>query len=208
MPRLLLDNDFAAKLAVADLLDWFLEDLEIDHQDCALLAQFKPQVAKGKSRFGKKYKEHRETLLGLHSRCCVIGEVGVEHLEPFTDVVDIDPGEVILFGALLESTSLQLATADIRALKALTTLDVRSKLYGRIVSVEAVLITLYYSRGQEAIRAQIKPEDDPKVMSLGSTRDPEGTLRYLWDTLCGSIDEKLLWVPPTLPPELPKPDPE
>ena len=164
----LTDNDIIKKLAICDLLPETLVALDAQHEDILVLpsAKFSLGIAKNpdrtKSRIGVPVFDRIAEFLGK-IREITTPPIPEEQLL-FDDVIEIDPGEAILFSATAHFEECLLATGDKRSLRGLMRLPtpntVATRLAGRVICLEQIIVRIIKRIGFEHVRNKVVPVSD------------------------------------------------
>lgn len=201
--RALLDNDFFAKLAGANLLEEVLKRLGLELKDCMRLGSLPHKLRRGK--WAKELGSAAAALEALASGIAAVPSeiTATKATDALMKVPDIDPGEALLLGIAAESDALLLFTGDKRALRSLGGApEVRKALAGRIVTVEAAFIVLCEAYGVAKVKAAYlaSPVKDTAIRcALGAGSDDEviAALRSYQERLNAEVGTELLWKVPT-----------
>jgi hypothetical protein len=141
---LLIDSDIFVLLAGAGMLEKVIELLGFEIKDVRRLNALPSQLERG--RMTKRYPENvraraRETALKIP----VLKEEPADQtmVDRLVQVSDIDGGEGVIYSLVAQNKACLLASADVRAMKALaggeTVRDVKEALKGRIICLEYVI---------------------------------------------------------------------
>lgn len=195
--RLLVDSDIFCKLGVSGLLQPALAALGLSWNECGRLAALPHMLRRGK--LPKLYGAAAcELLIPSAESMPVAPLAGTEWLDQLVGVDQIDAGEAQLFAASCEHT-LVIVTGDKRALRAVAKLPgLCMALPGRIITLEAILITLCQTQGVTAVRRSITPlasDGLVKVCFSAGNPDPEGALRSYLAGLEVEVAPLVLWQP-------------
>jgi hypothetical protein len=130
-------------------------------------------------------------------RC--IPQPSAEWLDPLAPVQAIDPGEALVFAAAAESGALVIS-GDKRALEGLKGVGAyRNALAGRIVVLEALLMSLCEHIGQELVRERLRPLLDlDRVIRICFSSEgsgPEACLLSYFEDLQRVVSPLELWHP-------------
>ena len=183
--RLLVDSDAFCKLAASDLLSDAAMLFDAELQECGRLPALPYMLRRGglQRTYGAAVCER---LIPLAESMPVVQQVSTTWLEQLAPIPAIDPGEAILFATAAE-LQLPVLSGDVRALRALTSLDrFPEALSGRIVLLEAVLLALCGELGAAAVRERVamgqQADTVIRVCFSPGVQDPEQGLRsYLRD---------------------------
>ncbi len=196
--RLLIDTDAFCKLELAGMLRDAVGLLGTSLPECARLPALPYMLRKGRLRkvFGP---DACDGLIPLADELPVIVEPGDAWLDKLRPVQAIDPGEALLLAAAAE-TGMVVLSGDKRALRALKDVeDSSDALAGRIVVMEAILLSLCDHLGPDEVRRRVEPlvAIDKMVQvcfSIGNP-DPRAALLSYYDRLATELDPLLLWHP-------------
>lgn len=163
---LLADNDVLAKAAHWNLLEAVPRLIAGDWQDVLILDSLRHRAARaaaGKQDrlFASPHVAARLDALIRDLRPLPLASEAVRAL--LADHVGIDPGEQLLFGALIESPDGMLITGDKRALIALPELlpvEVLAAIQGRSLCTEHLLACAVDLLGIAEVRARMRPYID------------------------------------------------
>ena len=197
--RLLADTDVLCKLMATGLLEAAADLLGAKASAVERLPALPHMLRRGKSL---------RRMLGdeLANRLAPLAEALPQVPVPPPEVAallagkdNIDPGEVQLF-AVTADEALLLLSGDKRALQAVAREDaVVSKLAGKIVCLEAILLALCKKLGSDAVRAAVRPQERlDKVFSIcfaPGTRVPEECLGSYLRNLQSAVTPLVLWMP-------------
>jgi len=161
---LLSDNDILLKLAIYDLLDETLAELEAAHNEVFVLgtARFKLGVARKPERTKTKYGEAVfERLKTFLEQVQTLGDPAADELRLFDDIIGIDPGEAVLFSASAQYAEFHLATGDKMSLRALHAHQacrlVCSRLTGKVICLEQIIARLIDRCGFVSVLNKVVP---------------------------------------------------
>ena len=196
--KLLVDSDIFCKLGKSELLHKAIELLGADISECARLAALPHMLERGGlvNTYGSQTCKDLATIA---QSMPVVSQPDDVWLDKLAQVQSIDIGEAQLFAAGAES-GLIVMTGDKRALLALKDIpEFRGALAGRIVVLEAILISLCDNFGPDEVRRCVQglAETDTMVricFSSGVSDPVEGLLSYFAD-LKAEIDPIVLWDP-------------
>lgn len=198
--KLLVDTDAFCKLGAVQLLTEATSVLDSSLDECRRLPALPHMLRRGKlpKLYGAAVCEN---LLRLAERIpCLESKDGADvWLNQLVPVAGIDPGEAQLF-ASAATDGLLVLSGDKRALRCLKTIgSVAHELRGRIVVLEAVLISLCARLGTEVVRSRINagPMPDTAIRNCFSAGngDPRGALLSYYNSLATEIDPVVLWDP-------------
>jgi hypothetical protein len=196
--QLLVDTDIFCKLGISGLLDEALAVLGSSAPECSRLPALPRMLQRGGivRRYGASACS---ALIPQATVMAVIGAPSDEWLEPLVGVPSIDVGEAQLL-ALAAQHSLVLLSGDKRALRAVANLDVIVfALQGKVVTFEAILISLCLRLGPENVRTALKPlaAIDPtvKICFSPGNYDPVSALTSYLSALEAEVAPLLLWKP-------------
>ena len=154
--NVLVDSDVFCKLALANLFEPALQVLGYALKDCGRLPALTHMLKRGRlwETYGADACAKLATLAGALPAMTAPGD---RWLDSLVSTTDIDPGEALLFAKAAEDGTLAM-TGDKRALRAVSEIPgVPEALRGRIVVVEAILISLCVDLGVDTVREAIKP---------------------------------------------------
>jgi hypothetical protein len=184
--RLLVDNDLFVLLSGADMLDAALEVLGFQRNQVEILPALPHMLRK------RKFKQlATPTILDkVRADCEGLARVqppAINLLDRLNACNDIDPGEAVLFGRLVESSIYLLASGDKRAMIAFASTpdisDLRSSVAGRVACLEIVLerlvLRLGVTRVAEAFRAFPEQKSLQVFFSPKNSVDQEACLAAL-----------------------------
>jgi len=196
--NLLIDTDVFCKLAVSDLLHDAVRVLGAKLESCFRLPALPHMLRRGRIR--RRYgAEACDSMVRLAMTLPTIPQPGAEWLDALAAVQEIDPGEALIFAAAAESGG-SVVSGDKRALESLKDLkDHQEALAGRIVVLEAVLLSLCHDLGADVVRQRVQPletlDSVVRVCFSSQASEPEeGLLSYLED-LRGAVFPLTLWDP-------------
>lgn len=154
--KLLFDTDAFCKLGIANLLHDVAQIFDATLQECGRLYALPYMLRKGALR--KLYGGPTcDALISVVNGMPAFPDPNVTWLEKVTGVVDIDPGEAQIF-ALAAEHARPFVSGDKRALKALKEIkEFVPALQGRVITLEAVLLTLCDTIGQDHMRQRVLP---------------------------------------------------
>jgi hypothetical protein len=199
----LVDSDIFCKLGVAGLLEPSLAVFGVGIADCFRLPALPSMLRRG--AIPKMYGAGVcADLIPVAMSMRVAPTPSTESLAPLVGIPKIDPGEAQLFACAAER-SLLILTADKRSLTALAAVTGFSEvLVGRIVTLEALLLTLCDRLGVDAVRTAVQPllllpkgELTVKVCFSPSNRDPRAALVSYFNALKNDARPLVLWEPPS-----------
>lgn len=178
---LFTDNDILLKLANCYLLDSFVEELSLSHQEILLSpeAKFSLQIQLNKKL---KSKEVKDSLSNFLTKVRYIEDpLDDDLVESLMSVPNIDSGEAILFAKLISTEASFLATGDKRSLKAILEevelQKFRTHFLNRVYTFESVLLFLLDRKGFLFVSSMISrnPDMNDSVlrMAFGNGRDEQ-----------------------------------
>ncbi len=154
--KLLFDTDAFCKLGIASLLEDTAHIFGATLQECGRLYALSFMLRKGRLRnlYGGPACD---ALIPVANAIPVVPEPSDTWLEKLTAIEAIDPGEAQIFAVAAERGQ-PFLSGDKRALNALKGVDdFIPALDGRVVVMEAVLLTLCDRIGQDEIRQRVAP---------------------------------------------------
>jgi hypothetical protein len=199
----LVDSDIFCKLGVAGLLEPSLAVFGVGIADCFRLPALPSMLRRG--AIPKTYGASAcADLIPIAMSMQVAPTPSTESLAPLVGIPKIDPGEAQLFACAAER-SLVIVTADKRALTALAAVEGFSEaLAGRIVTLEALLLTLCDRLGVEPVRTAVQPllsvpagERTVKICFSPGNLDPRAALLSYFNALKNEARPLVLWEPPS-----------
>jgi hypothetical protein len=154
--KLLFDTDAFCKLGIANLLHDVAHIFGATLQECGRLYALPYMLRKGTLR--KLYGGPTcDALISVVNEMPAFPDASVTWLEQVTGVVDIDPGEAQIF-ALAAEHGQPFVSGDKRALKALKDInEFVPPLHGRVITLEAILLTICDTIGQDNMRQRVSP---------------------------------------------------
>jgi hypothetical protein len=197
---LLVDSDLFAKLGVADLLTPLLEVLGVELAECRRLPALPHMLRRG--GLPRLYGQPAcDRLIATAEMMEAAPSPLTEWLERLSGIPQIDPGEVQLLACAAES-SLMLVTGDKRALIAVAAVDGFSDaLAGRIVTLEAALLSLCEHLGDDRVRAAVAPllakDHTLRICFSPTNANPREALVSYFESLKREVAPLILWEPPT-----------
>lgn len=196
--RLLVDSDAFCKLGVGGLLSDALAVLGVDVSDCGRLSALPYMLRRGKLTRTYGAKACAE-LLPVAERMQSIPAPDPMWLDRLVLVPTINPGEALLF-ALAAQSGLIVVTGDKISLRALKDIEgYPEALSGRIVVLEAILLTLCIRLGHTEVRHRLNvliPKDRTlQVCFSNSNSDPCRALESYYRNLVAEVDPLRLWEP-------------
>jgi hypothetical protein len=198
MPRLLVDTDIFCKLGIAELLEPAVALFDLAISDCRCLPALPYMLRRGKlpKLFGP---EACGKLVPLAESMAAGPWPATPSLDKFTNVDRIDVGEAQILAAVADLGIIAL-TGDKRALEAVAKLpECPPLLAGRIVTLEAVLISLCEKVGDDVVRAALQPvRDQDRVLRVCFSSvniEPRIGLRSYFDALKRDVVPLVLWDP-------------
>jgi hypothetical protein len=196
--KLLFDTDTFCKLGIASLLEDAARLFHATLQECGRLYALSFMLRKGGLR--KLYGGPAcDELIPVANALPVMPDPSVVWLEKLTAIESIDPGEAQIFCVAAEQGQ-PFLSGDKRALKALKGIgDFVPVLGGRVVAMEAVLLALCDSIGQEEIRQRVAPlaavDRMVEVCFSSGNQDPSTALLSYYRALEGELAPLRLWNP-------------
>lgn len=196
--RVLIDTDAFCKLAACGLLVEAVHMLGADVTECGRLPALPYMLRNGRLR--KKFgTEICDALIPVAESMPVLIAPNDIWIEKLTPVESIDPGEAQIFSAAADGR-LFAVSGDKRALRALKDVaGLAEALSGRIVVLEAILLSLCNHLGPEAVRqrVQVLTALDKVVEVCFSTgiADPRGGLLSYFESLDDDVRPLVLWDP-------------
>lgn len=198
MPRLLVDTDIFCKLGIAGLLEQAVAIFGVPLAECGCLPALPHMLRRGRlpKLFGA---EACGKLVPLAESLLVATLPSTPSLEKLAGVDRIDVGEAQLLAAVADLGALVL-TGDKRALAAVAQVpDYPQLLAGKIVSLEAALLSLCMKLGNDVVRAAVRPIIATDVMVRvcfsSASADPREGLRSYLSTLKHDVAPLELWEP-------------
>jgi hypothetical protein len=197
----LVDSDIFCKLGVAGLLEPALALFGVGIADCFRLPALPNMLRRG--AINKTYGSAAcDALVPIAMSMQVAPPASTAWLDPLIGIPKIDPGEAQLF-ACAAAGSLLIVTGDKKALVALAAVGgFADALAGRIVTLEALLLTLCDRLGVEAVRAAVQPllsvavgERTVKICFSPANLDPQEALVSYFNALKSEVRPLLLWEP-------------
>ncbi|HQR41791.1 MAG TPA: hypothetical protein PLX97_03885 [Gemmatales bacterium] len=154
--KLLFDTDAFCKLGTANLLHDAAQIFSATLQECGRLYALPFMLRKGALR--KLYGGPTcDALISVTNAMPAFPDANVTWLEKVTGVVGIDPGEAQIF-ALAAELAQPLVAGDKRALETLKGInEFVPVLQSRVVTLEAVLLALCDSMGEDQVRKRVSP---------------------------------------------------
>jgi hypothetical protein len=154
--KLFIDSDILVLLSGAGLLDRVLKMLDFER-----IAAYRLSALPHMIRRGKKFQQLCDPItrnLALEA-CQTLNEItdrpSDKLFQKLLDFSEIDEGEALLYGLLVEQPSCLLASADKRAMLIVGSLEdptgIRDSILGRIITLETVLHQLVNEDGVEPI---------------------------------------------------------
>ncbi len=198
MPLLLVDSDIFCKLGVAGLLQAAFAVFGFAIGDCGCLPALPHMLRRGKlpKMFGQAACEG---LIATAERMVAKLTPSTTWLDKLTGVDRIDIGEAQLFATVAED-GIMVMTGDKRALAAVAQVpSYPEALAGRIVTLEAISISLCARLGDEVVRSAMEPviAKDRTVQMCFSpgNNDPRAALRSYLEAIKREIAPLQLWEP-------------
>lgn len=194
--NLLVDTDIFIKLGASDLLEDALSLLNVSIEDSARLPAltYQLQGPTFKNKYGPAICDHILTITG---RMPIIGEAESTWADALVGIPDIDPGEAQLF-ALAAQASARIMTGDKRALRKIKDIElIRSRIQGKVIVLEGILIALCERFGSSQISERIKPTKkfDRTVEICFHNNDPLSGLRSYYSDLANQLKPMTIWDP-------------
>ena len=193
--KLAVDTDAFCKLGIANLLKPTASALGIPIADWVRLPALPYMLERGqlRARFGAK---KCDALLPVARSVGALGRVDGDLLEKLVTLSDVDPGEALILGAAA-APNVKVLTHDKRALRAVANVpDVATELSGRVIVLEAVLLSLCESFGDGFVATAVEPLHDfdtmVKVCFSGKSTPKEGLASY-YNTLADEVRPLALW---------------
>lgn len=196
--KLLIDTDAFCKLAVADLLREAVRVLGAELRECGRLPALPHMLRRGRLR--RRYGEDAcESMLNIVGNLPSVPQPTADWLDPLAPIQAIDPGEALILAAAAESGAM-VVSGDKRALEALKDLEAhRDALAGRIVVLEALLLTLCRGLGTGTVRHRVRPlvalDRVVRVCFSSEGADPEEGLQSYLKDLQKVVSPLILWDP-------------
>ena len=194
--RLLVDSDAFCKLAASDLLSDAAMLFDAELPDCGRLPALPYMLRRGgmPRTYGARVCDR---LIPVAESMPAIRRAPNSWLEQLTHIPAIDPGEAILFAAAAD-LQLPVLSGDVRALHALKRLDgFPEVLAGRVVLLEAVLLSLCLELGTAAVRERIEPVQHVdtviRVCFSPGGQDPKQGLRSYLRARRSELAPLVLW---------------
>ena len=198
--RLLIDSDIFCKLGVSDLLQPAIEAIGAELSDCARLAALPYMLRRGsfRERIGATCCA---TLVPLAESFREVPAASPEWLDRLALVPNIDPGEAQLLAVAAEH-KLVVMTGDKRALEAVKGISgFSTALESRVVVLEALVLALCQSQGDEDIRKKLRPmmTVDTMIRTCFSAGNPtpQSALQSYFDDAVRGLAPLVLWDPNT-----------
>ena len=194
--NVLVDSDVFCKLGAANLLEPALLALRCQLKDGRRLPSLPYMLRRG--RLPDSYGVEACTrLAAVASTIPVVGEPGNRWLDSLASVTDIDPGEAQLFAKAAEDGMIVM-TGDKKALSALSTIPGLSvALCGRIVVLEAILMSLCAAFGVDIISQSIRPirhlDTTLRVCFSDTHSTPVDALSSYYEDLVERVHPLVLW---------------
>jgi hypothetical protein len=198
MSRLLVDTDIFCKLGIAGLLEQAIGLFGIPLAECGCLPALPHMLRRG--RLPKVFgAEACGKLIPLAESLSATALPTTPSLERLVGVDRIDVGEAQLLAIVADLDALML-TGDKRALAAVAQLpDYPQLLAGKIVTLEAVLLSLCMTVGNDAVRLAVQQIIATDVMVRvcfsSASADPRDGLRSYITTLKRDVAPLQLWEP-------------
>lgn len=196
--KLLFDTDAFCKLGIANLLHDVAQIFGATLQECGRLYALPYMLRKGALR--KLYGGPTcDALISVVNKMPAFPDTSVTWLEKVTGVVDIDPGEAQIF-ALAAELAQPFVSGDKRALKALKDInEFVPALHGRVITLEAVLLTLCDTMGQDHMRQRVLPliglDRMIAVCFASDNPSPTDALSSYYRNLQATLTPLQLWNP-------------
>lgn len=197
--RYLVDTDAFCKLAVGGVLNDAVRLLGADLNECGRLPALPYMLRKGQQLRQVFGPSACDALIPIANSVPVLTEPSAVWLDKLTPIKAIDPGEAWIFAAAAER-SLTVVSGDKRALRALKDVgDFQSALTGRIVVLEAILISLCNDLGPDEVRQRVQPltacDKAVKICFSDSASDPREDLLSYFNDLARQVAPLILWDP-------------
>ena len=196
--KLLLDTDAFCKLAVSNLLRDAVGLLGMELEECGRLPALPHMLGRGSLR--RRYgPAEADAMIQTARLLRGIPRPSAAWLDPLAPVQAIDPGEALIFAAAAESEAL-VVSGDKRALGGLKNIgDFRDALAGRIVVLEALLMSLCRHMGRDLVRQRVRPLLDlDRVIRICFSSEgsgPEACLLSYFEDLQRVVSPLELWYP-------------
>lgn len=156
------DNDILLKLAACDLLEAFPAAMNCVRDDLRVLPSAPrqiPHILKNRS-IPHTDAQLKRTIEFIRS-CAKVGDAHEDEHMLLNAVEGIDVGEAVLIASTHSMEDFIIATGDKRCLIALAESKkcaaIRSRIAGRVVCLEQVILRLIDSMGFEAVKAKVLP---------------------------------------------------
>lgn len=195
--RVLLDTDVFCKLAVGRVLNDAVRLLGVDLVECGRLPALPYMLRKGRLR--KLYgPETCDALIPLSNAIPKLVQPSEDWLDRLAPIEEIDPGEALLLASAAEHGMLVIS-GDKRALRALRDVnEFPSALAGRIIALEAILMTLCEDLGADEVSRRVRPLTPTDEMvricfSNPADTDPVHCLQSYLDHLAIEVSPLVLW---------------
>ena len=198
MPRLLVDTDIFCKLGVAGLLEQAVAIFEVPLAECGTLPALPHMLRRGRlpKLFGA---EACGKLIPLAESMSAETLPSTPSLEKLATIDRIDVGEAQLLAAVAD-LGIPMLTGDKRALAAVAQVpEYPPLLAGKIVTLEAALMSLCLKLGSAVVRASVQPiiatDTMVRVCFSSTAADPMDGLRSYLGTLKRDVVPLVLWEP-------------
>jgi hypothetical protein len=192
--RVLIDSDAFCKLAIGGVLLDGIALLDAKLDDCLRLPALPHMLRKR----GKLRKQYGEAICGeiatLAESFSQIGPASSEWQDQLTTVDGIDVGEAQLFAVAAEFQWLVIS-GDKRALRTLKLSTLYSRLNGRVVCLETLLLALCEKYGVEEVQKRMTraTEFDTALKICFLSSSPIEGLRSYEASLKQQVDPLVLW---------------
>lgn len=196
--RLLVDSDIFCKLVAAGLFEDAAKLVGGDAPTVECLAALPHMLRKGRLR-KQLGDEAADSMLKIAEALPVVPAPPSQMASLLTGRDDVDPGEVHLLSVAANEDVL-LLTGDKRALKAVSSEPfIVSKLTGKVVSFEAILLALVHSKGDAFVRKRLRERlsTEKMVVSCFSDGNPSSAscLESYFKDLRQTVQPLILWAP-------------
>lgn len=191
-----VDSDVFCKLGAANLLEPALRTLRCELTDSRRLPSLPYMLARG--RLLETYGvEACARLVAVADAMHVVGEPSSKWIDNLASETDIDPGEAQLFAKAAED-EVFVMTGDKRSLRALRAIpELCVALCGRIVVLEAVLISLCADLGIKVVSQSIRPvrhlDSALRVCFSDDNPTPIDALSSYYCELVQQVQPLVLW---------------
>ncbi|NLG44747.1 MAG: hypothetical protein GX547_16010 [Phycisphaerae bacterium] len=167
--RLLIDNDAFLRLSGAGVLERAVQQLGFAREQVLRLPSLPYMIQKSKSL----QKRYAPALLARASANCplihpITNQPDAELMARLSNNPQVDGGEVLLYGLLVEHPLYLLASNDKRAMRALASdprlIDIRDAVAGRVICLERIIRQFLGIHGQDATARFFQPVLDCDIM--------------------------------------------